>query len=113
MTQQLPSAQIYAVRLHRDGSTQLLGRVTVRCPFCTQLHAHRIFADDPIVFTRTAPCGRGWDSPGQQYSIDLNVDVPRRDVSQLHPVYETGELASGSEHLNDNAIDVPVPNWEE
>lgn len=103
MTQQLPSAQIRAVKLRGSDPPQCVGRVTVLCPFCTQLHAHRVFTNDPVQFTRTAPCSTEHDV--RSYRVDLGVH--RREASQPRPVYESGE------DLNDNAIDLPVPNWEE
>lgn len=83
-----------------------VGKVTVRCPHCQTLHTHRIYTHDSIRPARTAPCTG--DKPVLRYRIDLGAPVaPKRNVSQPHPVYAAGE------GLNDNAIDVPVPNWEE
>lgn len=86
---QLPIATIYAVQLPGDGPQQCIGRVTVRCPFCSQLHLHRVSDNDTIEFTRTAPCSS--ESVVRQYRVDLNLAVPKRDVSQPHPVYAAGE----------------------
>jgi hypothetical protein len=101
----LPLAEVFAVQLYGDGPPQCLGHVTVRCPYCQTLHAHRVFATDTVVFARTAPCSAG--TSVRRYRVDLNPQGPNRDVSLAHPVYAAGES------LNDNAIDVPVPNWEE
>jgi hypothetical protein len=101
----LPDAEVFAVTLQGDRPQQCLGRVTVRCPYCTCLHAHRVFVNDTIVFTRTAPCSTETDI--RRYRVDLNARVPKHGVPQSHPVYAAGE------DRDDNAIDVPVPNWEE
>jgi hypothetical protein len=98
-------AEIFAVQLPGDGPQQCIGRVTVRCPFCTQLHLHRVFDNDSIVFTRTAPCST--KTAVRQYSVDLNARVPRRDVSHPHPVHLAGD------DLDDNAFDEVEPNWTE
>jgi hypothetical protein len=105
VSQHLPVAQIYAVQLPGDGPQQCIGRVTVRCPFCTQLHLHRVFDNDTIEFTRTAPCST--ETSVRTYRVNLSLAVPKRDVSQCHPVFEAGN------DLNDAAIDVPLPNWIE
>jgi hypothetical protein len=105
VSQHLPVAAIYAVQPPGDGPQQCIGRVTVRCPFCTQLHMHRVFDNDTIEFHLTAPCSS--DTEVRKYRVDLNRAVPKRDVSQPHPVFAAGE------DRDDNAFDVPVPNWEE
>lgn len=105
MTQYLPVAQIHAVTLPGEDNPQCVGRVTVKCPYCATLHVHKIWTNDTIVLKRTAPCSTERDV--REYAVDLNLTVPSCDVSQPHFVYEAGE------NLNDNAIDVPVPNWEE
>jgi hypothetical protein len=102
---QLPAAQIYAVQLPGDGPQQCIGRLTVRCPFCRQLHMHRVFDNDTIEFTRTAPCSTEADI--RTYRVDLNLAVPRRDVSHEHPVYSAGE------DRDDNAFNDIEPNWLE
>jgi hypothetical protein len=104
-TTDLPSADVFAVQLNSDGPPQCVGKVTVRCPYCTQLHAHRVFDNDTIVFTRVAPCSS--DAKGHRYRVDLNLTVPKRTVSHPHPVYVAGD------DLDDNAFDVPEPNWIE
>lgn len=102
----LPVAQIFAVQLPGDGRPQCIGKVTVSCPYCTQLHAHRVFAYDTTVFARTAPCST--DESVRRYRIDLGAPMPpKRHVSQPHSVYAAGES------LNDTAIDVSEPNWIE
>ena len=88
MSQQLPAAEVFAVTLGGN-VPQCLGRVTVRCPYCVQLHAHRVFNNDAIEFTRTAPCTG--DRPVLRYRIDLTAGSDR----------------------DDNAIDESVPNWTE
>lgn len=105
MSQHLPAADVLAVQLPGGNNPQCIGRVTVKCPYCGTLHSHRIWSNDTIVFRRTAPCSTERDV--REYAVDLNLTVPSCDVSQPHSVYEAGE------NLNDNAIDVPVPNWEE
>lgn len=105
MNQHLPAAHIHAVALPGDDNPQCVGRVTVKCPYCRTLHRHRIWTNDTVVFRRTAPCSTNGDI--REYAVDLNLTVPSCNVSEPHPVYEAGE------DLDDNAIDVPVPNWEE
>lgn len=105
MTTPLPKANLVAVQLPGDDNPQCVGRVTVKCPYCTTLHRHRIWTNDTIVFRRTAPCSSNGDI--RQYAVDLNLTVPSCDVSQPHPVYEAGE------GLNDNAMHNHEPNWIE
>jgi hypothetical protein len=105
VTQHLPAAAIYAVQLPGDGPQQCIGRVTVRCPFCTQLHMHRVFDNDTIEFTRTAPCSS--DTEVRKYRVDLNLAVPKRNVSQPHPVYTAGN------DRDDDAFNEIEPNWLE
>lgn len=99
------TADVFAVQLINDGNPQCLGRVTVRCPYCSQLHAHRVFDNDRIQFSRTAPCTG--DNPVLRYRVDLNAGLVRRDVSHPHTVHTAGS------DLDDNAFDEPVPNWTE
>jgi hypothetical protein len=62
-------------------------RFSVHCPYCHATHDHRWFGRD-VSFDVTAPCSTG--SSVRRYLVRL--DSVDRD---------------------DNAIDVPVPNWEE
>ena len=101
----IPTAEIVAVQLHGDGNPQCIGKVRVVCPYCEHTHPHRVFRNDSTAFTRVAPC-TGNDQ-GLRYRIDLNPPlrpVPKRNVSEPHLV---------NTDRDDNAIDVPVPNWEE
>lgn len=103
MTHHVPTAQIYAVRASGEGPAQCVGRVTVRCPYCTQLHAHRVFDNDRIEFMRTAPCSAEADV--RRYRVDLSLPT-RRSLSELNQT-------TAGDDLNDAAIDVPLPNWTE
>ncbi len=98
----LPLAEVFAVHLYGDGPPQCLGQVTIRCPYCQTLHAHRVFTNDTVVFARTAPCSAGM--PVRCYRVDLNARLPKRDVPLSHSVHAAGES------LNDNAIDEPARN---
>jgi hypothetical protein len=93
VNQHLPTAEIFAVQLQCE-KPQCLGTVTVRCPFCATLHVHRVFANDTIVFTRTAPCST--DTEVRQYNVDLNLTVPKRDVSQPHLVSSPASKQAGT-----------------
>src|SRR5690242_18126484 len=100
----LPVAEVLAIRLHGDEDPQCIASVRVRCPYCEHPHPHRVFADETTAFDRTAPCSG--NSPVLRYRINLNTRVPMcRSVSGPHLVAGTGR--------DDNAIDVPVPNWTE
>jgi hypothetical protein len=102
----LPSAELLAVQLSSANEcldVKYLATVTIRCPFCDNTHKHRVFDNDSLAFRRTAPCST--DTSIRQYSVDLNLTVPKRDVSQPHPVH--------GEDRDDNAFDVPEPNWLE
>lgn len=103
MTPHLPTAEVFAVQQQNTGQTQCLGRVTVRCPFCGQLHSHRVFTNDTIDFSRTAPCSTDHDI--RRYGVNLTASLPKRAVSQEHVV--------AGEDLDDSAIDIPVPNRTE
>lgn len=109
MSHHLPAAQIFAVQLVSNGSceqhTQCLGKVTVKWPYCTCLHAHRVFSNDTIEFTRTAPCSTETDV--RRYRVNLNARVPKREVSQSHPVHAVGE------GRDDNAFNEIEHNWTE
>lgn len=105
MSQHLPVANVVAVQLRHDGNPQCLGRVTVRCPFCAHLHSHRVFTNDSLVFTRTGPCSTNTDV--RRYSVDLNTQIPKRNVSQPHPVYAAGK------DRDDNAMHEYENNWTE
>jgi hypothetical protein len=98
-----PTAEVFAVQLHGEAPH----RVSVRCPHCHQIHSHRWFDNDGPVFRRTAPCTG--DNPVLQYTIDLRSSpLPpsmRRYVSGPHTV--------AGEDRDDNAFNVPAPNWEE
>jgi hypothetical protein len=88
VSQPLPTAEIFTVNLGCS-KPQCLGAVTVRCPYCATLHVHRVYTNDTIVFTRTAPCST--ETNVRQYNVDLILTVPKRDVSHEHPVFEAGE----------------------
>ncbi|BCO56983.1 hypothetical protein MINTM008_23740 [Mycobacterium intracellulare] len=104
-----PLAQVLSVSLEGERLPPgCVGKVTVRCPHCQTLHTHRIYSHDSVRPPRTAPCTG--DKPVLRYRIDLAPVPSKREVSQPRPVYTP---ARGSEHLNDNAIDVPALNWEE
>lgn len=92
----LPLAEVFAVQLYGDGPPQCLGQLTVRCPYCTQLHAHRVFDGDRVVFARTAPCSTETDK--RRYRVDLNAHTSKHDVSQTLSGYAAGG------DLNDIAI---------
>ncbi|MCV7024872.1 hypothetical protein H7I77_16230 [Mycolicibacterium novocastrense] len=76
-------AEIFAVQLHDTGNPQCFGRVTVRCPYCAQLHGHRVFDNDRIQFTRTALCTG--DNPVLRYRVDLALQIADRAASHWHP----------------------------
>lgn len=88
MIPDLPVAELFSVQ-HGNGST----RFSVRCPHCQQVHghSHRRF--------------------GRQTSFDLTAPCSTHRSVRRYRI----QLDQGSAGLDrdDNAIDVPVPNWEE
>jgi hypothetical protein len=64
-----------------------------------------VYDYETVEFTRTAPCST--HDHVRTYRVNLNLAVPKRDVSHPHPVHSAGNDRDG------NAIDVPVPNWIE
>jgi hypothetical protein len=66
-----------------------------------------VFDNDTIVFTRTAPCSA--EQIVRQYRVDLNLAVPKRNVSQAHIVCGT---EAGNDR-DDNAFNEIEPNWLE
>lgn len=103
MRTSLPAAQVLDVWLPEVRSVEYLALVMIRCPFCDSTHRHRVFDSDGPALRRAAPC-----STELHYTVDLNAVVPsrpKRDVSHCHVV-------AGNDR-DDQAMNVPVPNWTE
>jgi hypothetical protein len=85
---ELPVAELFSVQ-HANGPT----RFSVRCPHCRQIHSHshRHFGQHAFV-DLTAPCST--HRSVRRYRVQLDRDP-------------------AGQGRDDNAIDVPVPNWEE
>lgn len=109
----VPLAKVLSVSLEGEQLPPgCVAKVTVRCPHCQTLHTHRIYSHDSVRPSRTAPCST--DSRVCRYRIDLGAPAPpKRNVSQPRPVYAAGEVVTGREQRDDNAMHNYEPNWIE
>ena len=82
--------------------------IEVICPHCSLTHEHSWPLSDVDIGHRQGHCGKGYDVELPSWANDprYRMGYAKHHATEPHPVVSTDDR-------DDNAIHVPVNNWEE